>query len=295
MTSGIASHQPESARGTIGSSTRMPSESSAKPARMMLAGRRSPARLPASIATKNMLSDSGASDRPACSALYSSTIWRKIGSEIIAPPSAICWSVCPEMPSRKMHRREQVRIDERQLRRRACAGRATRRTGRATRRRSPAARRRPRRPPPTPGCPARCRPCPAPTGSRPTRSMPRGPVYGTSLTIRMPDSTTPMTTSSSRNPTRHDRNVVMKPPSERPDGGGDGGGGADQRVDPLLGGALEVAVDERLHRGQQQRRAESAADGPEDDDRAAGPGRAPSRGRRPRSPAGPARRRACGR
>ena len=48
-----------------------------------------------------MLSDSGASDRPACIALYSSTICRKIGSAIIVPPSAICWSICSEIPNRK--------------------------------------------------------------------------------------------------------------------------------------------------------------------------------------------------
>jgi hypothetical protein len=38
-------------------------------------------------------------------------------------------------------------------------------------------------------------------------------------------------------------------------------------VHPLLRGALEVAVDQRLHGGQQQRRAEPTHDGPEDDDR----------------------------
>ena len=43
---------------------------------MILLGRRSPARLPASSATANMLSESGAIDRPASIALYSSTICR---------------------------------------------------------------------------------------------------------------------------------------------------------------------------------------------------------------------------
>ena len=32
----------------------------------------------------------------------------------------------------------------------------------------------------------------------------------------MPDRTTAMITTSSKNPTRHDRNVVMKPPSRGP-------------------------------------------------------------------------------
>ena len=54
----------------------MPTKRSANPARIRIAGRRRPARRSASRATANMLSDSGASDRPACMALYSSTIWR---------------------------------------------------------------------------------------------------------------------------------------------------------------------------------------------------------------------------
>ena len=41
----------------------------------------------------------------------------------------------------------------------------------------------------------------------------------------------------------------------------------DQGVDPLLGRPFEVAVDEGLHRGQQQRGTEPADHGPEDDDR----------------------------
>ena len=52
----------------------------------------------------NMLSDSGAIDRPACIALYSKTICRKIGSAIIVPPRAICCSIWPEIPSRKQLR-----------------------------------------------------------------------------------------------------------------------------------------------------------------------------------------------
>ena len=43
---------------------------------MILLGLRLPAFLPASSATKNMLSDSGAIESPDSSALYSSTIWR---------------------------------------------------------------------------------------------------------------------------------------------------------------------------------------------------------------------------
>ena len=58
-----------------------------------------------------------------------------------------------------------------------------------------------------------------------------------------------------------------EPAEQRPDRGRDRGRRADQRVDPLLRRALEVAVDQRLHGGQQQRRADPAEDRPEDDDR----------------------------
>ncbi len=68
---------------------------------MILLALRFPAFLPASNATTNMLSDSGASVRPAPIALYSSTICRKIGRAIISPPSAICCIVWPVMPRRK--------------------------------------------------------------------------------------------------------------------------------------------------------------------------------------------------
>ena len=43
-----------------------------------------------------------------------------------------------------------------------------------------------------------------------------------------------------------------EPAEQRSDGGGDRGRGPDQGVDLLLRGAFEVAVDERLHGGQEQ-------------------------------------------
>ena len=58
-----------------------------------------------------------------------------------------------------------------------------------------------------------------------------------------------------------------EPAEQRTDRGGDGGRGTDQRVGLLLGGAREVAVDQRLHGRQQQRGPEPADDRPEDDDR----------------------------
>ena len=54
---------------------------------------------------------------------------------------------------------------------------------------------------------------------------------------------------------------------QRPDRGRDRGSGADQRVGLRPSRALEVPVDQGLHRGQQQRRPEPADDRPEDDDR----------------------------
>ena len=57
-----------------------------------------------------------------------------------------------------------------------------------------------------------------------------------------------------------------EPAEQRADRGGDRGRGSDQRVGLLPGRPFEVPVDERLHRGQQQRRAEPADDRPEDDD-----------------------------
>ena len=61
-----------------------------------------------------------------------------------------------------------------------------------------------------------------------------------------------MTTTSSRNATRYDRKVVMKPPISGSDRGRDGRRGSDQGVRRLLRRAFEVAVDQRLHGGQQE-------------------------------------------
>ena len=76
-----------------------------------------------------------------------------------------------------------------------------------------------------------------------------------------------MMTTSSPNPTRHDRIGGDEPAEERADGSGDRCRGADQRVGLLPGSPLEVAVDERLHGRQQEGGPEAADDRPEDDDR----------------------------
>ena len=54
---------------------------------------------------------------------------------------------------------------------------------------------------------------------------------------------------------------------ERPHGSGDSRRGSDQRVGLPLHRSLEVAVDQGLHRREQERRTEAADDRPEDDDR----------------------------
>ena len=64
-TRGMARYQPLSALGTSGIRMSRASVSAANPARMMLLGLRLPALLPASSATPNIVSDSGASDTPA--------------------------------------------------------------------------------------------------------------------------------------------------------------------------------------------------------------------------------------
>ena len=57
-----------------------------------------------------------------------------------------------------------------------------------------------------------------------------------------------MTTTSSANPTRHERYGGDEATEQRSDGRRDRGRRADQRVRLLARRALEVAVDERLHR-----------------------------------------------
>ena len=102
MTRGMTRYQPLSTRGTMGMMIAIPTAASRNPARMMAAARRLPARFPAMTATANIVRDSGASDRPACIALYSSVICRNSGSTIIAPPRATCCSIWAEMPAVKL-------------------------------------------------------------------------------------------------------------------------------------------------------------------------------------------------
>ena len=162
-----------------------------------------------------MLSESGASDSPAWSALYSRTICRKIGSAIIAPPSATCWSIWPEIPSRKCFERNRsgsisvmwpsrLRRTSHQARSPSDAAPVTRNAPTAS----------------PPSCqiriPSTMPPMPRTDRTAPTTSIRRSPMYGTSRMSPLPATTTMITMSSPRKPTRHDRNVVMKPPRSGP-------------------------------------------------------------------------------
>ena len=76
-----------------------------------------------------------------------------------------------------------------------------------------------------------------------------------------------MTTASIANPTRHERRVVKAPPMSGPIAAAMAPDGPDHREDLGLHLPVEVAVDQRLHRGEIERSAEAADHGPEDDDR----------------------------
>ena len=77
----------------------LPVDLGERPTPIKLAGRRFDALRAATSAVANIVRERGASERPACSALYSSAICRKIGSAIMAPPSVICWSICWVTPT----------------------------------------------------------------------------------------------------------------------------------------------------------------------------------------------------
>ena len=165
-----------SPRGTIRISPATPTTRSAKPSRMMLLGRCAPAFLPASSATPNIVSESGAIDRPVCIALYSSTICKKIGSAIIIPPSDDLLEQLTRDAEPEQLRPEQIRVDQRGLRvalpvdqppaERSHGDRADRQERRDGLARLPA----------TPGCPGRGRPCRGRRGSPDHIDVPRSGV-----------------------------------------------------------------------------------------------------------------------
>ena len=120
MSSGTTRYQPESTRGTSGMIAAIPTVASTKPASTMCARAAVAALRRRAGPRRTCDSDSGASERPASIALYSSVICRNSGRTIIAPPSVICWSICWEMPMRKFGCAEQVGVEQRRLAVRAC-------------------------------------------------------------------------------------------------------------------------------------------------------------------------------
>ena len=110
-------------------------------------------------------------------------------------------------------------------------------------------------------------PMPTADSSAPTTSTTRGPVYGhilDELEVDEDDRDHDRLQQEADAP-RQERG--QEAAEQRPDGGGDRGRGAHEGVGLLLLGTLEVAVDQRLHRRQQHRRAQPADDRPEHDDR----------------------------
>ena len=205
-------------------------------------------------------------DSPACRASYSSTICRYIGSAIIVPPRAICWSSCPVIPYLNILDLEQIRVEQ---------GRLPLTPRRPSHQASPASAMAPI-------------PRSAPTDSPPschTRMLsttPPMPRTDRTPTDRVDTTSTGVgdfaNQSDAGQHDRDDEDLEEKPdpprqvggdePAEQwPDGGGDRRRRPDQGVHPALGWAFEVAVDEELHGRQQQRRAQPTQHGPEDDDR----------------------------
>ena len=255
-----------SPRGTIAISPAMPTGRSAKPSRMMLLGRRAPAFLPASSATPNIVSESGAIDRPVCIALYSSTICRKIGIAIIAPPSAICWSIWPVIPNRNSFDRNRsgsisagfasrFAVDEPVAERSHGdrADRQERRDGLAAF---------------LPHQDAQDEAAHAEDGEDRadridvSRSGVRHVLDATDVGRARRDDHDLEREADAPREERGDEAA-----EQRSDRRGDRGRGTDQGIHPLLRRSFEVAVDERLHRGQQERGAEPTDHGPEHDDR----------------------------
>ena len=243
-----------------------PSVLSANPARTRDAGRRLPALRPARIATANMLSESGASVRPACIALYSSVICRKIGRTIIAPPRVICWSICWEIPILKCGNAKSWGSS------RVTFPCRFRRTSHQARSASPDGADRHQQADRLaaflPDEDAEDEAAHADDGENRTCPVDlAGPRVGDVLDEldSAEDAENDQILEQEADAPRQIRGDETA--EQRPDRRGDRGRGADQRVGPLPGGALEVSVNQGLHRRQQKRRAEAPEDRPEDDDR----------------------------
>ena len=246
--------------------TAIPTVVSANPARTTLLERRFPVFLPAIMATANMLSDNGARESPACIALYSRVICKKIGSTIIAPPRVICCSICWEIPILKCGKREQPRVEQRRLPLTLAAYQPERQRDQ-------------------PDCSAHDERRHRFAALLPDQDAQHDTAHSHDgqgradqvdlawagvgdvaheLDVGEHDGDHHDLEEEADSPRQERRD---EPSEQRPDRRGDRGGGTDQRVGLLPGRAVEVPMDERLHRGQQHRRPEAPEDGPEDDDR----------------------------
>ena len=197
-----------------GSRSRPPA--AAKPARMMLAGRRF-RRAPGEERDRRTCSATAARSRgrPAARCTRRPSAGRSAARSSCRrgrPAGAAGPRSQPEQ-----HRAEQVGIDQRGL---ALALPADEPPGERRQRDDAdrrAAGRRPRRPPARRGCPGRCRPCRGRTGRRRRGRFAVAGVRARPSRARCPTRTTRDDHGlAAGSATRHDRNVVMKPPSSGP-------------------------------------------------------------------------------
>ena len=210
------------------------------------------------------------------------------------PPSAICWSICCEIPSRNGFDRNSVGIQQRRPPGPFAPDEPEHESDQRGRSDDQEQGRRTRRPPARRGCSGRSRPCP-----RWTAPLPRRRRAGVRCTARRAPGGCPTAHGDD-----HDLEPESHPPGQvggdeaaeqRSDCRRDRRCRADQGVHLLLRRSLEVPVDEGLHSGQQQRGADPAHHRPEDDDRGQATARWSWRSPRSRSRGGPARRPSCAR
>ena len=182
------------------------------------------------------------------------------------PPSATCWRKIWEHPSLNGLEAKSVGSSKT-----ALPSRLRRRSQytRAAIAAEPIARRAATDSPPAcqTSTPTTSPPMPITERNAPTTSTDRSPVYGTSRIDLLPIRTAVMIKASIEESDAPRQQGCHEATDQRPDRGSDRTGCADQREHTCSGLSLEVAVNQRLHRRQVQRGAQSTDDGPEHDDR----------------------------
>ena len=273
----------------------MPTVTSAKPIRMIELGRRSPARFPARRATREHAQRQRRQRQAGLHGVVLEDHLQEDRQGDHQPAEGDLLHHLPRDPEPERLPTGTGQGRSASACQRACAGPATRRAAPWRWRRRPMSAATDSPPSCQTRMPSTIPPMPTTDSTDPTTSTDRGPVYGTSRTSLMPDEheRDDQRLEQEGDPPREVRRD--EPAEQRTDRGGDGCGRPDQGVRLLLHRPFEVAVDQRLHRRQQQRRPQPADDRPEHDDRGRGSAPPPSRSRRRRSRAARARRRACGR